>query len=83
MKQKLINRALFISKSLLWSLLLYVSVMAIVNWDDFAIKKNRPADTQSWVRKNDNGKELIPVKASIATGAHLVAYIKNALVIIF
>jgi len=83
MKQKLISRALFISKSLLWSLLLYVTVMAIVNWDEFSIKKKTNPDTQSWVRKSDNGKELIPVKASIGKGVQLVTYVKNVIDVIF
>ena len=34
MKQRLQTRVVFIAKSMLWSLLLYVVMMLAINWDD-------------------------------------------------
>lgn len=40
MKQKLFSQTIFIAKSLLWSLLLYVTTMMIIHWDDITRKNS-------------------------------------------
>ena len=62
MNRRIISRALFFSKSLLWSLFFYVVTMVIVNWDEFSNRKVQE-NGQTWVKKNAD-KELIPVEAS-------------------
>lgn len=68
MKQKLINQAIFISKSLLWSVLFFVTTMAILNWEELSSAKKN-GSPKSWVIKEDGkGKELIPVKVGVNDG---------------
>jgi hypothetical protein len=62
MNKKIISRALFFGRSLLWSLLFYVVTMVAINWDEFTNAKASGA-AQSWV-KQTNEKELIPVDVS-------------------
>jgi hypothetical protein len=62
MKRKLIARTLFFSKSLLWSVLFYLTAMTIINWEELSIRKTRN-DERSYVKKNAQ-KELIPVAVS-------------------
>jgi hypothetical protein len=62
MKQKLIAQTLFISKSLLWSVLFYLAAMTIINWEELSPNKKKE-NGQSWVKKN-NQKELIPTEVS-------------------
>ena len=38
MKPGMLNRLVFISKSMLWSLLLYAAFMVVCNWDDVSNK---------------------------------------------
>jgi hypothetical protein len=62
MKRRIISQTLFIGKSLLWSLLMYVIVMISVNWDELGNTSKKQENGQSWVKKSEE-KELIPVKA--------------------
>ncbi len=67
MKQKLISQAIFISKSLLWSVLFFFAIMTILNWEELssATKKGSP---KSWViKEHGEGKELIPVKVGVSS----------------
>jgi hypothetical protein len=60
MNKKIISRALFIGRSLLWSLLFYIVTMVAINWDEFS---NTKKSGQSWV-KQATEKELIPMDVS-------------------
>ncbi|MBL7720026.1 MAG: hypothetical protein JNL72_14410 [Flavipsychrobacter sp.] len=62
MKRKFVTQTAFMGKSLLWSLLLYLAVMAVLNWDD--IRKGREQEPQPWVQKSDPNR-LVPVKVSV------------------
>lgn len=62
MKRKLVTRSLFVGKSLLWSVLFYLAIMTMVNWEEVSTRKNEGSE-RSYVKKNTQ-KELIPVAVS-------------------
>jgi hypothetical protein len=75
MNKKIISRALFIGRSLLWSLLFYVVTMVAINWDEFS--NNRKQDNgRGWVQKTTE-KELIPMEVSAQEPGRQVFVIKS------
>lgn len=68
MKQKLISQTIFVTKSLLWSVLFFIATMAILNWEEFSSAAKKGEGPKSWViKEHGEVKELIPVKVGVSS----------------
>ncbi len=74
MKPRTQKKVLFIGRSMLWSVLLYMSMMLVINWDDVSRAMGRNAATivANTQQQDQFTEPAIPAKANITVHAGII-----------
>ena len=81
MKPRTQKKVLFIGRSMLWSVLLYMSMMLVINWDDVSRAMGRNAATivANTQQQDQFTEPATPAKVNITTH---ISIIKSIVVIL-
>ena len=80
MKPRTQKRILFIGRSMLWSVLLYMSMMLVINWDDVSRALNATATVVSSTQPADQSQD--PANTAKANVAAHTGIVKTVIVVL-